>query len=152
MEDHHGIVGKGSNGKMHMVFKLGRTWESENKCAFCKMLWWLENENDLVRPIWERRAIILTHMAAWIITFYSVFLALFSTLKFLALLVCFFFSCYSKTSEFTEAQQLLMSNVEQKMKIFYICKSHLHRSSWRLASVMWTCKRELLRFITVTII
>lgn len=152
MEDHHGIVGKGSNGKMYMVFKLGRTWESENKCAFCKMLWWFEN--DLVRPIWER-TIILTHMAAWLITFYSVFLALSSALKFLALPVFFFFfflSCYSKTSEFTEAQRLLMSNVEPKMKIFYICKSHLHRSSWRLASAMWTSKRELLRFITVTII
>lgn len=122
VEDHLGTLGRGSSGRKHMAFQLGRTWWSENKSALHKMLWGLENENDLVRPIWERRVIILTHTAAWIMPFHSVSLALSSTLKFLTLLIFFFLLL--KTSEFPEAQQLWVSNVGQKERErnFHIAK------------------------------
>lgn len=38
MEDHRGTVAKGSHGKKHVVFKLGRTGSSEKEYALHKML------------------------------------------------------------------------------------------------------------------
>lgn len=111
------------------------------------MLWWLGNENDLAGHLWEGSYYHAPYSSLnptsplWFLD-----IALHSQISNCVLSIYFLFPL--QNFEFTEAQQLLMSNVQQQMRNFHTSKRNTHRSSCRLGSAIWTTKRDLKGYYT----